>query len=69
MGDGADRGIVTAILHLAHRMGLTVVAEGVEPLEQADVLSGLGCELLQGHALGRPAEALPAGPQLQSTAR
>lgn len=57
------------ILHLAHRMGLTVVAEGVETLEQADVLSGLGFELLQGHALGRPAEALPAGPQLQSTAR
>ena len=68
VGDGADRGIVTAILHLAHHMGLKVVAEGVETSEQADVLSRLGCDLLQGFALGPPARASAASPQLQSTA-
>ena len=68
VGDGADRGIVTAILHLAHHMGLKVVAEGVETSEQADVLSRLGCDLLQGFALGPPAKASAASPQLQSTA-
>lgn len=48
---------LSAILHLAAHMDLTVVAEGVESLEQADLLDSLGCELLQGYALGRPARA------------
>ena len=53
----ASNGIVTAILHLAAHMDLTVVAEGVESLDQAELLDSLGCELLQGYALGRPARA------------
>jgi diguanylate cyclase (GGDEF)-like protein len=56
-GTGATDGIVTAILHLARHMDLRVVAEGVERLDQADLLDRLGCELLQGYALGRPARA------------
>ena len=62
MGE-AGGGIVSAILHLSQHMGLTVVAEGVETLEQAALLTELGCDLLQGYALGRPeapAAAVPA---------
>jgi diguanylate cyclase (GGDEF)-like protein/PAS domain S-box-containing protein len=55
LGDGSGQdGVVTAILHLAAHMGLEVVAEGVETLDQADRLAELGCDLLQGYALGRP---------------
>ena len=58
LGDGTGRdGIVTAILHLAGHMHLAVVAEGVESLDQADRLAALGCDLLQGYAIGRPAPA------------
>jgi EAL domain-containing protein (putative c-di-GMP-specific phosphodiesterase class I) len=58
LGDGSGKdGIVTAILHLAAHMRLEVVAEGVETLEQADRLADLGCDLLQGYALGRPERA------------
>ena len=58
LGDGSGKdGIVTAILHLAGHMHLAVVAEGVESPEQADRLAALGCDLLQGYAIGRPAPA------------
>lgn len=46
--------IVDAIIDLAHRSGLTVVGEGVEVVEEHDVLVSLGCDLLQGYYLGRP---------------
>ena len=58
LGDGTGKdGLVTAILHLAAHMDLTVVAEGVETREQARRLAELGCDLLQGYALGRPDRA------------
>ena len=58
LGDGSGKdGVVTAILHLASHMSLRVVAEGVETLGQADRLAALGCDELQGYALGRPARA------------
>jgi EAL domain-containing protein (putative c-di-GMP-specific phosphodiesterase class I) len=62
LGDGSGKdSVVTAILHLASHMDLRVVAEGVETLDQADRLAALGCDELQGYALGRPARAvLPA---------
>ncbi|NUS39388.1 MAG: EAL domain-containing protein [Lysobacter sp.] len=49
--------LVTNTIGLAHALGLDVVAEGVETEAQANLLRGLGCELLQGFLLGRP---LPA---------
>ena len=49
-----SRIIVTAIVNLAHGLGLDVTAEGVETLEQADYLTHQGCDVLQGYAFARP---------------
>jgi DNA-binding NtrC family response regulator/nitrogen-specific signal transduction histidine kinase len=48
--------IVDAIIDMAHRSGIVVVGEGVEIKEERDVLVALGCDLLQGYYIGRPAE-------------
>ncbi|MGQ9547897.1 MAG: EAL domain-containing protein [Roseiflexus sp.] len=45
--------IVKAIITLAHSLGMTVVAEGVETEEQASTLSALRCEYAQGWLFGR----------------
>lgn len=49
-----DFEIVRAIVAMAHGLGLTVVAEGVENAEQEAVLRELGCEWLQGYYFGKP---------------
>lgn len=43
-----DRVIVGSIVELAARLGLSTVAEGVETVDQADLLTRLGCEYAQG---------------------
>ena len=50
----ADGAIVRAILDMAHALGFTVVAEGVETQAQADLLGKLRCEQAQGYLFGRP---------------
>ncbi|WP_414675323.1 sensor domain-containing protein [Lentzea sp.] len=46
--------IVTSIIAMAHAVDLTVIAEGVEHVEQLEILRGLGCDQAQGYFLGRP---------------
>ena len=53
--DDADgETIVRSTLHLAHNLGLTVVAEGVETAEVYDTLASLGCDYAQGYLVSRP---------------
>jgi diguanylate cyclase (GGDEF)-like protein/PAS domain S-box-containing protein len=52
-----DTAICTAVVSLAHALGLRAVAEGVEAPEQLAELRALGCELAQGYLFGRPAPA------------
>jgi diguanylate cyclase (GGDEF)-like protein/PAS domain S-box-containing protein len=49
-----DRVIVGAMISLAHALGLTVVAEGIERAGQLEVLRDLGCDLGQGYLFARP---------------
>ena len=46
--------ILESIIHLAAKLGLIVTAERVETQQQADILTNLGCNQLQGYLLGIP---------------
>ncbi len=52
--------IVRTIIDLGRGLGMRVVAEGVETIEQALHLSETGCDELQGYLLGRPLPAAEA---------
>ena len=54
--------VVRTIVELSHTMGLTVVAEGVETVEQLAALGLIGCDASQGYLIARPmpADAVPA---------
>lgn len=56
-----DREIVEAIISLAHRLGMNVIAEGVETVDQQTVLSGLNCQFAQGFLFARPLNKVDAG--------
>lgn len=49
-----DRDLVGSTIELAHKLGLKVVAEGVENVETIDVLERLNCDIVQGYCVGRP---------------
>ena len=49
--------LVTATIAMAHKLGLTITAEGVETEEQLEFFKGSGCDLLQGYLLGKPVAA------------
>ncbi|WP_042442700.1 putative bifunctional diguanylate cyclase/phosphodiesterase [Azospirillum sp. B510] len=46
--------LVRAAVGMAHGLGLTTVAEGVETEEQRDFLVSVGCDMMQGFLFGRP---------------
>lgn len=49
-----DAAVASAVVTLARRLGLSVVAEGVETEAQRQFLSDIGCDLLQGFLFARP---------------
>ncbi len=55
--DDRDLAIVEAVISIAQRYGFATVAEGVETLEQAAVLSRGGCTYAQGYLYARPMPA------------
>jgi diguanylate cyclase (GGDEF)-like protein len=60
--------IVRSTIELAHALGLYVVAEGVETIDELDHLTNLGCDSVQGYLIGPPqdpAELTPHLPQLE----
>ena len=55
--DSSDAVIATAVIALAHSLGLSVVAEGVESQGQSDFLREHGCDSVQGYFYCRPGPA------------
>lgn len=52
--NGEDAAIVRALVDLGHRLGKTIVAEGVEDEKTLDLLTDWGCDTAQGYHLCRP---------------
>jgi EAL domain-containing protein (putative c-di-GMP-specific phosphodiesterase class I) len=59
--------LVESIVHLTHRLGMQVVAEGVETEDQLRPLVRFGCDLAQGYLFGRPIPADAVKAQLRRT--
>lgn len=52
-----DMALCEAIIVMAHKLGLQVIAEGVETIEQRDLLLAAGCNYAQGYLFSRPVPA------------
>ncbi len=63
-GDRADAAISEVIITLAHKLGMKVVAEGVESQQQLDFLQELGCDEFQGFHFCKPLPADEIGEYL-----
>jgi EAL domain-containing protein (putative c-di-GMP-specific phosphodiesterase class I) len=63
-----DASVAAAIISLAHALGLSTVAEGIETGEQLSVLAALGCDLGQGYLFARPAPVEAFGDVVASSA-
>lgn len=49
-----SRKIVEGIIELSHKLDMTVVAEGIEKMEQVEVLRKMGCDFVQGYVFSKP---------------
>jgi diguanylate cyclase (GGDEF)-like protein len=59
-----DRAIIQTIIQLAHGIGLTVIAEGVETESQLQLLRAQGCDEIQGFLFSKPVTAMEIEPFL-----
>ena len=57
--DRADTTVIAGITSIAHGLGLTVIAEGVETRTQHDIVRSLGCDYAQGYLCARPMNGCP----------
>ncbi|GKS98229.1 EAL domain-containing protein [Acidovorax sp. SUPP3434] len=57
MTDSGDLAIVQGVIGLARSFGYSIVAEGVETVEQGQMLQQMGCALAQGYCIARPMPA------------
>lgn len=55
--ESADDPLVEAIIMMAHKLGLKVIAEGVETDTQLALLTEIGCDYIQGYWYSRPLSA------------
>lgn len=52
--------LIQSVCSVCRDLNVTVVAEGIETVQERDCLLELGCDLLQGYLLARPGPAFPA---------
>ena len=55
----STRTIIQSIISLAHRLGISVVAEGIETEEQRDLLQQYDCDIIQGYLISHPLSSSP----------
>ena len=53
----SDCAIASAIVAMSQQLNLSVIAEGIETIEQANFMESIGCQELQGYLLSRPVPA------------
>ncbi|WP_449192897.1 EAL domain-containing protein [Thauera sp.] len=63
--EGNEGKIASAIIGMAHSLGLEAIAEGVETEAQRSFLVAQGCHQLQGYLIGRPVPAGELAPRLR----
>ena len=64
--DSSDMALSDAIIVMAHKLDLSVIAEGVETPEQRDLLAAAGCDYAQGYLFARPLPAVEFDKLLRS---
>jgi PAS domain S-box-containing protein len=64
-----NREIIRTIIGLARNLGMDVVAEGTETLDEIGYLKSLGCEFAQGYFFSKPLDSAAAGAFLKSNHR
>ena len=69
VGNEAASALPAAIIGLASSLGLDVIAEGVETIEQMQLLADLGCYKMQGFLFSRPLQAADIPPFVQGALR
>ena len=70
LGEGAvDNLLCEGIVQIGHRLGLQIVAEGVETAQQAALLQAMGAEFLQGYHYDRPLDAAALEARLYAETR
>ncbi|WP_374556502.1 putative bifunctional diguanylate cyclase/phosphodiesterase [Aquitalea pelogenes] len=52
--DNTDRAITEAVIAMGHKLGMKIIAEGVETPEQLELLRKAGCDYAQGYLFARP---------------
>jgi len=57
--DSTKQRVILSVVSLCRELGIEVVAEGVESAKERDCLCELGCDLLQGYFIARPAKPFP----------
>ena len=67
--DAENYAIVKTIIGLAHNLDLKVVAEGVETIDQKELLALAGCGLAQGYLFAKPMQSESIGPFIESNRR
>jgi EAL domain-containing protein (putative c-di-GMP-specific phosphodiesterase class I) len=67
--DETDAAIVYALIQLARKLGIRLVAEGVEDRWTMDALRALECDLIQGYLISRPLPAQDIEAQLAAQVR
>lgn len=51
--------LVSSILNVCHDLGIKVVVEGVEEIEECAMMQGMGCEYMQGYLFAKPSRPFP----------